>query len=248
MAFSLFRSRLFDLVDEFNDPFFQSDPFFARRPVTMPLLVSMDDGTPEATQGKSVEAPRQVPTRREEKRVTKPAESKELRTNPFGWVNREFSAATDISESKTHWTVAMDLPGIKPENVKIEIQNGMLTVQGSRQNERNEESDKDGVKWRVVERSSGSFARSIAVPRDVDQEKISANQENGVLRITLPKLPAATKSAEPKMIPIGTSTSAPSVPVTSPRAKEATTQAKQVTAQAKEATAAAAAPASASVN
>ena len=74
------------------------------------------------------------------------------------------------------------------DEVKIQVKDGVLTVSGQRKSEHNEESEKNGVKFRRVERSSGSFTRSIAVPREVDQEKITASQDNGVLRITLPKV------------------------------------------------------------
>lgn len=67
----------------------------------------------------------------------------------------------------------------------MEVKDGVLTVSGSRSKEFKEESNT----WRRVERSSGSFRRSIALPHEVDQEKITASHENGVLRIAMPRAP-----------------------------------------------------------
>lgn len=111
-----------------------------------------------------------------------------------GGNNEKFMPTVDVAESPQGFEISVDLPGIKPEDVKVELQDGHLVVSGNRDCT-NERKDKD---FHCVERASGSFLRAIALPADVDSEKIDAQYEHGVLRVTLPKSP----KAQPKKIQI----------------------------------------------
>ncbi len=116
-----------------------------------------------------------------------------LRANHAG----KFAPTLDISETATDFEVAIDLPGVKPEDVKVEMHGDKLTISGHR--EANKESkDKN---FHRVERSSGSFFRAITVPNDLDVDKIDAHYEQGVLHVKLPKL----AKQQPKKIEIRTS-------------------------------------------
>ena len=98
--------------------------------------------------------------------------------------NRErFQPHLDIVETATDYVVSVDLPGVKPEDVKVEMEDGRLTISGKR-----ETVTEDNAKnVHRVERTRGSFHRAISLPREVDVEKIDAKYEQGVLHVTLPK-------------------------------------------------------------
>lgn len=91
--------------------------------------------------------------------------------------------AVDIKEDKACFTITADIPGIAPKDIDIHAENGMLTIQGERENEKKEE--KQGYKR--IERSYGSFFRRFTLPDSADTDKISAKGENGVLTLTIPK-------------------------------------------------------------
>ena len=98
--------------------------------------------------------------------------------------NREtFQPHLDIVETNTDYVVSVDLPGVKPEDVKVEMEDGRLTISGKR-----ETVTEDKAKnVHRVERTRGSFHRAVSLPREVDVEKIDAKYEQGVLHVTLPK-------------------------------------------------------------
>lgn len=91
----------------------------------------------------------------------------------------------DITETDKALQVKVDLPGIKPEEVHISVANDQLTIQGERKEEK---ETKDKTVHRV-ERRYGSFYRSIPLPVGTDPEKVTAESDNGVITITLPKPP-----------------------------------------------------------
>lgn len=94
-----------------------------------------------------------------------------------------WAPAVDISETAKEYTVKAELPGVKKEDVKVQVQNGVLTLSGERKIER---EDKD-EKYHRVERSYGSYSRSFVLPDNVAQDKISAECKEGVVTVRLPK-------------------------------------------------------------
>lgn len=98
--------------------------------------------------------------------------------------------AVDVSETDKAYEITAELPGIDEKNVEVKLANGMLTIKGEKQDEK-EEKKKD---YYMRERSFGSFERTFAVPDGVDSDKIEANFKKGVLRITLPKSAEAQKA------------------------------------------------------
>jgi HSP20 family protein len=90
----------------------------------------------------------------------------------------------DVSEEGNQVQVRVDLPGISKDNVKIDVQDGSLVIQGERREERSEGGEGQG--FRRTERRYGSFYRTIPLPDYVDIEKAEARMEEGVLNITLP--------------------------------------------------------------
>ena len=88
----------------------------------------------------------------------------------------------------------VELPGVDPKEIEIEVVDNVLTLRGEKKHEREEE----GKGFHYVERSFGGFNRSIELPTSVDSEKVSAAYKNGVLTVTLPKHP----ESKPKRIAV----------------------------------------------
>ena len=121
-----------------------------------------------------------------------------------GGAARRWIPAMDLAETEESYVLRADLPGVTEDDVKIELEENVLTISGERRSER--EDRFDGV--RRVERAHGSFSRSLTLPSGVDAEKIAASFANGVLEVTVPK-PAARK---PHRVLIGTRTVEGSTP------------------------------------
>lgn len=100
----------------------------------------------------------------------------------------------DVKETEKEIVVHAELPGVKKEDIHIELHNGFLTISGERKEEKKEEAEK----YHRVERSYGKFARSVAVPEGVTEEQVKAKIDNGVLEVTLPK-PLVTKPVPKKI-------------------------------------------------
>lgn len=89
----------------------------------------------------------------------------------------------DIREDKDKYTIGIEIPGVEKNDLKISVKKENLVVQG----EKKEEKKKQEESYLRVERSYGKFMRSISLPTEVDQSKITAKYNNGVLKIVLPK-------------------------------------------------------------
>jgi HSP20 family protein len=92
----------------------------------------------------------------------------------------------DVSETDNAVEVKMDLPGVKPDEVNVEVRDNVLTVSGERKEEK-ESEEGNGRKYHRVERRYGSFSRSVRLPTPIDENKVNAEYRDGVLSITLPK-------------------------------------------------------------
>ena len=101
---------------------------------------------------------------------------------------RTWTPAIDVVREKDKLVIRADIPGVKPEDVKVEVEDDVLTVSGEHE-ERKEEKDKHYVRR---ERRYGAFQRSLVLPPDVDPEKIEAKTKDGVLEVTVP-LPKEAK-------------------------------------------------------
>lgn len=107
----------------------------------------------------------------------------------FGQSMSVWSPPVDVQETNDGIHVNVELPGLKPEDVELTVENGILTISGEKKDAY--EGKANGGVRRIYERRYGRFERSFTLPRGVDAEKVSANFENGVLRIGLPKAEAA---------------------------------------------------------
>ena len=91
----------------------------------------------------------------------------------------------DVVEGKDAIDLTAELPGVDEKDVDVTLANGVLTIRGEKKTER-DEKDKD-KNWHVVERSYGSFSRTISLPFDPDPAKVNAKFDKGVLHVHLPK-------------------------------------------------------------
>lgn len=103
----------------------------------------------------------------------------------------EWAPAVDIQETDKEYVVKADLPEVKKEDVKVELADGVLTVEGERKMEK-EEKDK---KFHKIEREYGKFVRRFALPSEIDSAKLSADFKDGVLNVHLPKSPETKPKA-----------------------------------------------------
>ena len=106
----------------------------------------------------------------------------------------QWAPSVDISEDDKEWLVKTDLPEVKKEDVKVTVENGVLTITGERKFEK-EEKDK---KYHRIERAYGNFLRSFALPDAADGSKVAAEFKDGVLKVHLPK----SEKAKPKAVEV----------------------------------------------
>lgn len=99
----------------------------------------------------------------------------------------------DLYRVGDHYVLHADLPGIDPDSVHIDVDNGTLTIKAERS-----EIPEDDVQWLASERFTGSFMRQLALGEGIDTDKISATYENGVLTVTMP----VAEKAKPRKIEV----------------------------------------------
>jgi len=116
---------------------------------------------------------------------------------PGGMLGAFADPDIDIHETGNDLVIEAELPGIDEKDVQIKFQDGILSVRGEKRSQR-EQKDRQ---THLSERSYGSFERSFRLPESVDDSKISASFDKGVLRIVAPKRPEATRAE--RNIPIG---------------------------------------------
>ena len=112
-----------------------------------------------------------------------------------GAVLRRWVPAMDLVESGDQFVLRADLPGMSEEDIQIELEEGTLTVSGERKAEH--EDSNEG--FHRVERSFGSFSRSLTLPQGIDPEAVTASFDRGVLEIRIPK----PEQRKPRKIAIG---------------------------------------------
>jgi HSP20 family protein len=106
----------------------------------------------------------------------------------------DWTPTVDIAESETEYVIKVELPEVRKEDVKVAVNQGVLTIQGERKMEREEKNRK----YHRVERAYGSFARSFTLPDDVEEDSIRARHKDGMLYLHLGK----SESVKPKAVEI----------------------------------------------
>ena len=108
----------------------------------------------------------------------------------------EWSPSADISETDKEYVIRIDLPAVKKEDVKVTVEDGVISISGER---KALTSDKD-EKFHRVESFYGSFERSFSLPDNVDMDGVTCDSKNGILTVHIPKV--ATKKQTPKQITV----------------------------------------------
>jgi HSP20 family protein len=107
-----------------------------------------------------------------------------------------WAPAVDIRETDREIALTVELPGIKPDNVDVSVDNGVLSIRGEKREERTEGEE---GRYHLLERRRGAFFRSFVLPQGVDEEQIDANFEHGLLTVRIPK----AALPQPRRIQIG---------------------------------------------
>ena len=110
-------------------------------------------------------------------------------------VTSQWMPLVDIREEADRFVLYADIPGVDPQDIEVQMDKGLLTING----ERSTESTSETERYSRVERVHGSFHRRYALPDSADAEGITASGSNGVLRIVIPKKPEST----PRRIQVG---------------------------------------------
>lgn len=105
------------------------------------------------------------------------------------WVPR-----VDIAETDTEFVIKAEIPDVNKDDVKVTVDNGILTIKG----ERKKETEEKGKKFHRIERYYGSFIRSFTLPDNVDEANIKASFKDGMLNLNIKK----TKESKPKLIEV----------------------------------------------
>jgi HSP20 family protein len=95
----------------------------------------------------------------------------------------DWAPTVDIAEDDKEYLIKAEIPEVDKKDVKVTVQEGVLTIQG----ERKQEKEENGRRFHRIERSYGSFVRSFSLPEDVAEDKVKAEFKDGVLFVHLPK-------------------------------------------------------------
>jgi HSP20 family protein len=107
-----------------------------------------------------------------------------------------FAPRTTVAETDNGYEVEVDLPGMKPDDVQVEMRGNELWLSG----ERKQEKEEKGKNYHRIEQEYGRFERVIPLAMPVSDDKIKAHYQNGVLKVTVPK----SEAVRPKRVPIST--------------------------------------------
>lgn len=103
----------------------------------------------------------------------------------------DWAPRVDICETDNAYSINAEIPGIHREDVRVNIEDGVLSIQG----ERKEEKEEKGKRFHRIERSYGSFYRSFTLPENIDKSKIKASFHDGLLDLQIPKTKAVSSKA-----------------------------------------------------
>ena len=113
---------------------------------------------------------------------------------PTVWGREAWAPALDVAETEEHVTVTAEIPGIDPKELSVTVTGDVLTIEGEKRSEREDE----GKSLHLVERTYGSFRRSISLPSTVDSSRVEASGKDGILTVRLAK----REETKPKTIDV----------------------------------------------
>lgn len=106
-------------------------------------------------------------------------------------ISADWFPAVDIKETNSEYNLAFEVPGMTKEDIKISVENNLLSISGEKRTEERKDTDK----VHRLERSYGSFQRSFTLPRPVQGDKVAASLKDGILKVTVPKAEEAKAKA-----------------------------------------------------
>ncbi len=106
---------------------------------------------------------------------------------PTNLMRSDWNPKVDVYEKDNNVVVKADIPGVEEKDLNVELEGNWLTIKGSKE----EEHEEKGIDFHRIERSSGSFSRTITLPENIKADKIDADYKKGVLTITIPESPEA---------------------------------------------------------
>lgn len=126
-------------------------------------------------------------------------EMEDLFSRAFGeegglWPSERIIPSLDLAETEAALEVRMDIPGMEPKDIDIQVNGNLLTISG----ERKEEKEEKGKTYHRIERRTGSFSRSVTLPCPVKEDAVDAQYKSGILTVKLPK----TEEAKAKKISV----------------------------------------------
>ena len=153
---------------------------------------------------------RGIPSRRSARKVDRLFEDFGRSFPPFGFGRRfelsplwsasaDLSPAVDVVDKGTNWQITAELPGLDEKNVEVAVADDILTIKG----EKKEDKEEKRKGYYRSERSFGTFQRSFELPESVDQTKITASFQKGLLTLTLPKKPESHRLEKKIEVKVG---------------------------------------------
>jgi HSP20 family protein len=187
--FNLFRRHVDSLFDDFDRSFYRNDPYL----LTMPDELMSPNNTTTNNNTNTQSAFNKEGENSNTTMSTRDNNNNNVgigrNNNSLGLFNNRSLAApsmkVDVIEEPNAYVVNAELPGLSKEDVKLTVDNDILTISAERKNEFNEE-DKN-KRYVRMERSYGAVSRSLRLPQGCDASKITARHENGVLKVSVPR-------------------------------------------------------------
>ncbi len=107
--------------------------------------------------------------------------------------NNEVNVRSNVSETDKEFCVTAELPGMTEADVDVSVTGDRIVIRGEKKSEKEERSDEEGREYHRIERTSGSFQRTMTLPFTIDADKVEAQVKDGVLTVTIPKPPEAVE-------------------------------------------------------
>jgi len=189
--FNLFRRHVDSLFDDFDRSFYRNDPYLLAMPddiITGANTNTNATGNAQSGFNKEGENNSTTMSTRDDNNSVSAGRNNNNSLSLFN--NRSLMAPrmkVDVIEEPNAYVVNAELPGLSKDDVKLTVDNDVLTISAEHKNEINQE-DKD-KRYVRMERSYGAVSRSLRLPQGCDVSKISARHENGVLKVSVPRNP-----------------------------------------------------------
>ena len=116
--------------------------------------------------------------------------------NGFFSQNHLVAVRSNVSETDKEFRVTAELPGLTADDVDVSVAGDLITIKGEKKSEKEEKSDEKGREFHMIERSSGSFRRTMTLPFQIDANSVVADVKDGVLTVTIPKPPEAVEKVK----------------------------------------------------